>query len=349
MISEGQNLQQAQAVISYDMPWNPQRVVQRNGRIIRLMSDHDEVYLYTLLPEPGELDSLLKLEARLKTKIRAANASVGMESQVLAAVADEERAFADLKEFADRLASGDESLLDDGEGSESGSFAGEDYRARLARAHEEGEVPRLRDMPWGVGAAFVRHAETPDVTLPVVVFAARDRRGARHWRAVDGDGNPLDEDLKILRLADPREAAGAVLPEDFDLEGAWRAAATDICETHNALLDPAARAIRLPASQRWALDLLRDPALPERDEFAEADEALAVPRDQAVQRQLSAIRREMDEGSRKPLDAAEEIVRVTLELFGLRPAEEAVPDPYRLSPDDLGVVAYQVVIAPTEA
>ena len=29
VLSEGQNLQQAQAVISYDMPWNPQRVVQR--------------------------------------------------------------------------------------------------------------------------------------------------------------------------------------------------------------------------------------------------------------------------------------------------------------------------------
>ena len=36
VLSEGQNLQQAQAVISYDMPWNPQRVVQRNGRVIRL-------------------------------------------------------------------------------------------------------------------------------------------------------------------------------------------------------------------------------------------------------------------------------------------------------------------------
>lgn len=31
VISEGQNLQQAQAVISYDMPWNPQRVVQRTA------------------------------------------------------------------------------------------------------------------------------------------------------------------------------------------------------------------------------------------------------------------------------------------------------------------------------
>ena len=51
ILSEGQNLQQAQAVLSYDMPWNPQRVVQRNGRVIRLRSLHEAAYLYTLLPE----------------------------------------------------------------------------------------------------------------------------------------------------------------------------------------------------------------------------------------------------------------------------------------------------------
>lgn len=56
MLSEGQNLQQAGAVISYDMPWNPQRVVQRNGRVIRLRSPHKEVSLATILPEQGDLD-----------------------------------------------------------------------------------------------------------------------------------------------------------------------------------------------------------------------------------------------------------------------------------------------------
>ena len=53
ILSEGQNLQQAQAVLSFEMPWNPQRVVQRNGRIIRLRSPHDTAYLYTLPPQTG--------------------------------------------------------------------------------------------------------------------------------------------------------------------------------------------------------------------------------------------------------------------------------------------------------
>ena len=83
VLSEGQNLQQAQAVISYDMPWNPQRVVQRNGRVIRLRSPHDEVFLTTMLPAPGELERLLGLEARIQGKIKAASGVYGMESEVI--------------------------------------------------------------------------------------------------------------------------------------------------------------------------------------------------------------------------------------------------------------------------
>ena len=72
VLSEGQNLQQAAAVISYDMPWNPQRVVQRNGRVIRLKSPHDEVYLTTMLPDPGDLEAILQLEVAIRRKIVAA-------------------------------------------------------------------------------------------------------------------------------------------------------------------------------------------------------------------------------------------------------------------------------------
>src|SRR5205814_951650 len=94
VLSEGQNLQQAQAVISYDMPWNPQRVVQRNGRVIRLLSPHEEVYLTTMLPEPGELEELLRLEALVRGKILAAGV-FGMEVEVVEGIETELRAYAE--------------------------------------------------------------------------------------------------------------------------------------------------------------------------------------------------------------------------------------------------------------
>ena len=214
ILSEGQNLQQAQAVLSFDMPWNPQRVVQRNGRIIRLRSPHDTAYLYTLLPKQGDLDRLLKLEAKLQTKIMAANVSMGMETPVLANVAMESQVYADLSTLAERLSRGDATLLDELEsGGESGSaFAGELFRAYLRRAAAEGEVSRLQDLPWGIGAAFVQCS--PTLSEPAVFFACRTRRDERYWRMVSQSGEILSrEDLPILRLIDPQEQPGCPIPD----------------------------------------------------------------------------------------------------------------------------------------
>ena len=344
VLSEGQNLQQAQAVISYDMPWNPQRVVQRNGRIIRLKSPHEEVYLHTLLPKQGDLERLLRLEARLTVKIAAANASVGMESPVLAEEPAESKVYADLISLTDRLSTGDVSLLEEGEGGGSGSFAGEDYRARLMRAKAEGDLDRLRNMPWGVGAAVTRQAPE-DVALPGVFFAARTRDGERKWRFVDASGQVTADDLKMLRLADPLGAEAATVPDSFDLDGMWATAVEDICREHNAQLDPAAAARRIPASQRWAREILRRTDLRADPRLDPAYDSLGVGRDPLVQRALSAIRRRLHEGDIDYRQAAGQICDVVQE-FGLRPAKPAEVAARPLTPEDFGVICYQVVLAP---
>ena len=343
ILSEGQNLQQAQAVLSFDMPWNPQRVVQRNGRIIRLRSPHDTAYLYTLLPKQGDLDRLLKLEAKLQAKIMAANASVGMETPVLADVETESQVYADLNTFAERLASGDATLLDEQESSgETGSaFAGELFRSYLRRAAEEGEIARLRDLPWGIGAAFVQRS--PTLAEPAVFFACRTRRDERYWRMVSQSGEILyREDLPMLRLIDPHEQPNCPLPDSLDLERLFTIAAADICAAHNALLDPEARFAALPASQRWALDVLRSPDAPAGEEYDEADQALSVGRNNLVRRDLSELRREYEGGGMSATDGARRIVEVVAR-FGLRPVE-APQAPEPIGEDDLGVVCYQVVM-----
>ena len=82
VLSEGQDLQQAGAVVSYDMPWNPQRMVQRYGRVIRLKSPHDTVHLTTMLPEPGDLEEILRLEIAIvaRSSRRVPTASRSMSS-----------------------------------------------------------------------------------------------------------------------------------------------------------------------------------------------------------------------------------------------------------------------------
>ena len=88
---------------------DPQRVVQRNGRVIRLMSDHNDVHLTTMLPEPGALERLIGLEARIQAKIRAAGGVYGRETQVIEVVEGE------LRQYAARPEDADESLLDEAE------------------------------------------------------------------------------------------------------------------------------------------------------------------------------------------------------------------------------------------
>ena len=251
VLSEGQNLQQAAAVISYDIPWNPQRMVQRYGRVIRLKSPHREVHLTTMLPEPGELEEILRLEIAIRRKIVAAR-PYGMEVQVIDKSEEEARA------YAQRLADGDTTLLDeDDEAGGAHGFSGEALRAELRRELEEGRGEELNGLPWGVGAAFRQGPDTPSSGAPGVFFACR-AKGERYWRYVD-DAGVIKEPATILRRIDPGYAPGVSDPP-IDLEAAWASAVKSIVEEHNqeVLGGPTES---LGPKQRWALELLTDPTI----------------------------------------------------------------------------------------
>lgn len=82
VLSEGQNLQDADTIINYDLPWNPVKIVQRIGRLDRIGSPYDVIHVYNFFPE-DELESLLGLLQRLYEKLDAINRSVGLDSSVL--------------------------------------------------------------------------------------------------------------------------------------------------------------------------------------------------------------------------------------------------------------------------
>ncbi|MBW3553863.1 MAG: DEAD/DEAH box helicase, partial [Gemmatimonadetes bacterium] len=76
VLSEGLNLQDAAIVVSYDLPWNPVRLLQRIGRIDRLGSTHDIVHPVLFVPGAG-LDDVLRLTRRLRRKLGGIAATVG--------------------------------------------------------------------------------------------------------------------------------------------------------------------------------------------------------------------------------------------------------------------------------
>lgn len=333
VLSEGQNLQQAQAVVSYDMPWNPQRIVQRNGRVIRLLSPHEEVFLTTMLPEPGELEELLRLETLVRGKIRAAGV-FGMEVEIIEGVD------AELRAYAERLEAGELDALEvDNVEALSGAFLGEELRALVLRAFDEGELQRVRALPWGIGAV-VRAREGKGG----VFFAMRTRQDDyRYWRFVElgEDGDLLDSELPILRRIDPTGLAETEL-EGVDLEAAWGRAVEDVVRVHNERADPRAVEAAIGPAQRWALALLRDPSivLPEGAEDAAA--ALEVERSGSVRRALNEIRADLGEERLSPNEAADRIVALVQQL-GLRPVEREEP-PSVVEADDVGVVCWLAVL-----
>ena len=68
LLSEGLNLQDAERVVHYDLPWSPARLAQRVGRIDRLGSPHAAIATVTFLPAKP-LASALALEERLAAKV----------------------------------------------------------------------------------------------------------------------------------------------------------------------------------------------------------------------------------------------------------------------------------------
>ena len=61
-ISEGQNLQDCDYLINYDIHWNPVRIIQRFGRIDRIGSRNTKIQLVNFWPNM-ELDEYLDLES----------------------------------------------------------------------------------------------------------------------------------------------------------------------------------------------------------------------------------------------------------------------------------------------
>ncbi len=67
-LSEGQNLQDCDFVVNYDIHWNPVRAIQRLGRIDRLGSPNDRVYAVNFWPT-REIDGYLKLQRRIEDRM----------------------------------------------------------------------------------------------------------------------------------------------------------------------------------------------------------------------------------------------------------------------------------------
>lgn len=82
VLAEGINLHRSNIVVNYDLPWNPTRILQRVGRVNRVGTLHDQVYIFNFFPT-AQSDVHLGLEANIKAKIQAFHDMLGEDAKYL--------------------------------------------------------------------------------------------------------------------------------------------------------------------------------------------------------------------------------------------------------------------------
>ncbi|WP_282946544.1 helicase-related protein [Cellulomonas endometrii] len=93
-ISEGQNLQDCDTVVNYDIHWNPVRIVQRFGRVDRLGTQNTSVQLVNFWPDL-DLESYINLEKRVSGRMALLDVSATGEENLLTEA--EQKAMNDLE------------------------------------------------------------------------------------------------------------------------------------------------------------------------------------------------------------------------------------------------------------
>ena len=87
-ISEGQNLQDCDYLINYDIHWNPVRIIQRFGRIDRIGSTNASIQLVNYWPDIS-LDEYINLKERVESRMMIADVTATGDDNVLSAQAND--------------------------------------------------------------------------------------------------------------------------------------------------------------------------------------------------------------------------------------------------------------------
>ena len=82
VLSEGVNLHRSNVVINYDIPWNPSRMMQRVGRINRVDSKFDKIYIYNFFPAT-KINENMGLKEAAEAKIRSFIEMLGTDARLL--------------------------------------------------------------------------------------------------------------------------------------------------------------------------------------------------------------------------------------------------------------------------
>ena len=195
-VSEGQNLQDCDTVVNYDIHWNPVRIIQRFGRVDRIGGRNREVRRVDFWPHMN-LNEYLKLKERVRGRMALASAAAAGD----AGDDDLEREAGGELDFRDRQLKRlrEEALtIDDLGGVSMSDFTMADFLAEL-RAFLEGRREALESAPPGLFA--VVESDPGAGALPGIIFCLRQKNA--------GDGSGRENPTHPHFLAYVRQDGGA--------------------------------------------------------------------------------------------------------------------------------------------
>ena len=173
-ISEGQNLQDCDLVINYDIHWNPVRIIQRFGRIDRIGSINRTVQLVNFWPTQ-DLNKYINLKSRVEARMALVDLTATGDDNLLTAEGLEDLIADDLRYRDKQLLKLKDEVLDLEDFSESVAlteFSLDDFRLDLAKYIEQSRQ-KLAKEPIGLYAVTSHTWSAYDVTKPGVIFCLR--------------------------------------------------------------------------------------------------------------------------------------------------------------------------------
>jgi Superfamily II DNA/RNA helicases, SNF2 family len=180
-ISEGQNLQDCDYLINYDIHWNPVRIIQRFGRIDRIGSANDCIQLVNFWPNM-ELDAYINLEQRVTGRMALLDASATGEENLLSEQSGNQ--MNDLEYRRKQLLKLQESVLDMEDLPDAVSITDltlNDFRMDLS-SYLKNRPGLLDDLPLGISAVV----ESVDGITPGTIFCLRAEDNATRY-SLDSD------------------------------------------------------------------------------------------------------------------------------------------------------------------
>lgn len=205
-VSEGQNLQDCDVCINYDIHWNPVRIVQRFGRIDRIGSKNDYVQLINFWPNVS-LDEYINLNARVESRMTLVDATATGDDNIIAS----EQADLDYrKEQLQKLQDGDLQDLEDVDGSITITDLGlNEFRMDVVSyIKEHGEPKNIANGLYAVvshddeagipkGVIYVLKNRNPDVNI-----GKQNRLHPYYLVYLDENGQVINTHMEVKKILD---------------------------------------------------------------------------------------------------------------------------------------------------